>query len=94
MPRPTAVQPLPGFRIQLRYDDGVEGVVDLFDLAGRGVFEAWNDSALFESVRLSPQGAIQWGSTIEVCPDAMYLRLTGKSAADVFPALRSAGVGA
>jgi hypothetical protein len=94
MPRPTAVQPLPGFRIQLRYDDGVEGVVDLSDLAGRGVFEAWNDSAFFESVRLSPHGAIQWGSNIDLCPDAMYLRLTGKSAADVFPALRSAHVDA
>ena len=79
MVRPTSVQALPGFRIWLRYNDGVEGKVDLSDLAGRGVFAAWNDVAFFESVRLGPHGAIEWSPDIDICPDSMYLRLTGKS---------------
>ena len=43
----------------------------------------------FHSVRLAAHGAIAWGSDIDLCPDAMYLRLTGKSPEDIFPSLRS-----
>ena len=89
MARPTEVKALTGFRIWLRYDDGTEGVVDLSDLAGRGVFAAWDDAAFFGSVRLGSHGAIQWGADIDVCPDAMYMRLTGKPAEEMFPVLRS-----
>lgn len=89
MARPIEVKALPKFRIWLRYDDGVEGEVDLSDLAGRGVFKAWNDTAFFDSVRLASHGAIEWGGDIDICPDAMYLRLTGKSPEQVFPSLRS-----
>ena len=89
MAQPIEVKALPNFRIWLRYDDGTEGAVDLSNLAGRGVFEAWNDAAFFASVRLGSHGAIEWGSDIDICPDAMYLRLTGKSPEDLFPSLRS-----
>jgi hypothetical protein len=34
-------------------------------------------------------GAIEWGTDIDICPDAMYLRLTGKTPEELFPALRS-----
>jgi hypothetical protein len=88
MPKPVAVIASPGFQLWLRYDDGCEGSIDLSDLAGRGVFRAWDDPGVFESVRLGSHGAIEWGSEIDLCPDAMYMRLTGKSPADVFPAIR------
>ena len=89
IPRPVEVKPLENFQIWLRYDDGTEGEVDLSDVAGRGVFEAWNDRTFFEAVRIGSHGAIEWGTDIDICPDAMYLRLTGKSPEEVFPALRS-----
>ena len=87
--RPVDVKARKNFRIWLQYDDGTEGEVDLSDVAGRGVFAAWNDPAFFNSVRLGSHGAIEWGENLDICPDAMYLRLTGKSAEDVFPALKS-----
>ena len=90
MAQPVEVKALPNFRIWLRYDDGTQGEVDLSDLAGRGVFKAWNDFAVFDSVRLGSHGAIEWGPDIDICPDAMYLRLTGKSAEEIFPGLKSA----
>lgn len=88
MTRPIQVKALPNFHIWLRYDDGTEGEVDLSDLAGRGVFKAWDDLAFFNSVQLGAHGAIEWGTMIDICPDAMYLQLTGKSPEDVFPSLR------
>ena len=94
MPRPVQIKALPNHHLWLRYDDGVEGEVDLSDLAGRGVFEAWEDSAFFASVRLGPHGEIQWGDAIDICPDASYLRLTGKDPEDLFPRLRQAEVDA
>ncbi|OFW05399.1 MAG: hypothetical protein A3H96_07715 [Acidobacteria bacterium RIFCSPLOWO2_02_FULL_67_36] len=89
MPKPIAVKPLADFRIWLRYDDGVEGEVDLSDLVGRGVFQAWDDSDVFAAVRLGSHGAVEWGSEIDLCPDALYLRLTGKAPEDLFPTLKS-----
>ena len=89
MVRPTEVKALANFRIWLRYDDGTEGEVDLSDLAGRGVFKSWSDPAFFNAVRLASHGAIAWGSDIDLCPDAMYLRLTGQSPEDLFPRLKS-----
>jgi len=53
MTRPIKVKALPNFHIWLRYDDGTEGKVDLSDLAGRGVFKAWDD---FGILQLGPVG--------------------------------------
>ena len=88
MVRPTDVEPRDGYRIWLRYQDGTMGEIDLSHLVGRGVFEAWNESACFEAVRLAPAGGIAWGDEIELCPDALYLQLTGKSVEDVMTTAR------
>lgn len=90
MPKPTDVKALPNFRIWLRYDNGVAGEVDLADIAGRGVLGAWNDRAFFEQVRVGSGGAIEWGNGLDLCPDAMYLRLTGQSPEELFPQLKPA----
>jgi hypothetical protein len=85
------VRPLPAHKLFLRYDDGVEGEVDLSDLVGRGVFARLDEPGEFEKVTIGPSGEIQWNGEIDLCPDAMYLRITGKSPADVFSALRERG---
>ena len=79
------VRVLPGYRLWIRYRDGVEGEVDLSDLAGRGVFAAWNERRFFEDVRIDESGALAWGNHLDLCPDALYLRLTGKTPEEVFP---------
>ena len=52
MIRPIAVETRGGYRIWLRYSDGVAGEIDLSHLTGRGVFAAWDDRRFFEAVRL------------------------------------------
>ncbi len=94
MPTPLEVKALSGYRIWLRYDDGAEGEVDLSDLAGHGVCSGWSDPAVFNAVHLAGHGAIEWSPDLDLCPDAMYLRLTGKSVDEVFPAMRLAAVDA
>lgn len=89
MPKPIDVRALQPYRIWLRYDDGVQGEVDLSDFAGRGVFAAWQDPAAFSRVRLGSHGAIEWSPDLDLCPDAMYLRLTGKAVEEAFPAFAS-----
>jgi len=86
------VRVLEGYRLWLRYTDGVEGEVDLSDLAGRGVFEAWKDRRLFEDVRIDDSGALVWGNQLDLCSDALYLRLTGKTSEELFPNSRATEV--
>lgn len=85
MVRPLMVEARPGFRIWLRYSDGAEGEVDLSYLAGRGVFRAWRERSFFECVRVTEYDAIAWGEEIELCPDALYLRITGKDVSEIMP---------
>ncbi len=85
--RPTEVVALEGYRIWIRFSDGSAGEIDLADLAGRGALVAWNDPECFKNVRLGPAGAVAWGADIELCPDALYMELTGKSLEEVFPAM-------
>ena len=85
MVRPTAVEPRDGYRIWLRYSDGAAGEVDLSHLAGCGVFEAWTDPACFKAVRITEYDAVAWSEELELCPDALYMQLTGKSLAEVMP---------
>ena len=56
MCKTVAVKALSDFRLWLRYSDGVEGEIDLSDLAGKGVFRVWDDLKVFEQVRLGEHG--------------------------------------
>lgn len=94
MKKAVQAKPLDDYRLWLKYEDGVEGEVDLSDLAGRGVFQAWSNPNVFRAVRVDESGAPAWPGEIDLCPDALYLRLTGKAAQDTFPGLRNALVDA
>ena len=89
MKKAVEVRPFSGYRIWLRYADGVEGEVDLSNLAGRGLFKAWIDRTVFESVHVDRSGAVTWNEDIDLCPDALYLRLTGKAVEELFPKLKT-----
>jgi hypothetical protein len=88
MRRVTRVEVLEGYRLDLTFDDGARGAVDLSHLAGKGVFAAWLDREAFEAVRIGPSGELAWGDEVDLCPDALYLQVTGKNVEDAFPALR------
>jgi hypothetical protein len=88
MRKVTAVKVLEGFRLELTFDDGIHGTVDVSDLAGKGVFGLWSDRIAFEKVEIGSSGELAWGDKIDLCPDSLYLKVTNKRPQDLFPALR------
>ena len=88
MPKPVAVTALPKYKLRVEYADGVSGEVDLSHLVGKGVFAAWNDPTAFEAVGIGDSGQLAWSDEIDLCSDAIYLEITGKSAEDLFPSLK------
>lgn len=72
----TQVKVLDGFRLELVFGDGTRGSVDLSHLAGKGVFDLWMDRSAFEDVRIGSAGELVWGDQIDLCPDALYLKVS------------------
>jgi hypothetical protein len=87
-------EPLSGYRLRLRYADGVTGVVDVAHLVGKGVFKLWNDPEAFGRVSIGTGGELCWSDEVDLCADALYLEITAKSPDEVFPSLRKVSVDA
>ena len=92
MYRITHVEVLQNYSLALVFDDGTSGTVNLSDLAGRGVFALWDDYEAFRKVRIGESGELVWGDQIDLCPDSLYLKATGKAPEEVFSGLRHESV--
>lgn len=74
------VQPLEGYCLRLRFEDGVEGVVNVAELVPlTGVFAALRDRSQFVAVRVHPElGTVYWPGGADLDPDVLYARVTGE----------------
>ena len=78
MIKPVAVKALDGFRIWVKFSDGVEGEADLSHLRQMGgVFESWDDRSIFENARISDSGNYVWIGELDLCPDPLYEEIAG-----------------
>jgi hypothetical protein len=77
----VAAKARPGYKLWVRFKDGVEGEADLSDIAGRGVFARWNDDpAEFAAVRIDPtSGAPTWPGGLDVAPDRLYAEIVDEA---------------
>ena len=89
MIRPTAVQARDNYRIWIEFEDGEQGEIDLSHLAGQGVFKAWLEPEFFQDVRIVGNDTILWGNDIDLCPDELYMDLTGKTVDQIWKRSRS-----
>jgi hypothetical protein len=80
--------PLDGYKIWLKFDDGITGEVDLSHLAGKGVFAFWNKDENFKKVSIENGRSLAWPDEIDLDADSLYMKLTGKKPEDLFPALK------
>ena len=80
----VAAEPLAGYRLRLRFDDGVEGIVDIrarvpFD----GVFTLLRDPDYFCRVKVDPElGTVVWPNGADLDPTVLYRAVTGKPLPD------------
>jgi len=84
----TDVKILSNYKIWLKYSDGTEGTVNLSHLVGKGVFSLWNNYEEFKKVSIGSSGELLWGKEVDLCPDSLYLQITGKKPQDLFPNIK------
>jgi Protein of unknown function (DUF2442) len=80
------VQPTEGYRLRLRFEDGVEGEVDIAEMIRfEGMFAPLNDRQEFLKVCVHPEwGTIGWPNGAGLDPDVLDAKVTGKESS-VFP---------
>jgi len=81
MQRVVSVRALDEYRLDVVFDDGVQGVVSLEDRLFGPVFEPLHDPALFRQVLVDEFGAVCWPNGADLAPDALYERI--RAAAEV-----------
>jgi hypothetical protein len=75
------VRALDGYRVFLRFDDGVQGELDLEPLLSPfdGVFEPLRDLARFREVFVDHEGGtIAWPSNVDLAPEVLYSLVSGR----------------
>ncbi|MCC4115954.1 DUF2442 domain-containing protein [Aromatoleum toluclasticum] len=74
----TAVKVLTPPCLELQFDDGSTGIVDIGSIIGTfdGVFAPLSDDGYFRTVRVAPEfGTIVWPNGADLCPDMLYARV-------------------
>ena len=76
MPRVTHVQALSGYRLHVKFDDGVTGEIEMADRLFGPAFEPLHDIDELNKVFVDEFGAIAWPCGVDLAPDAIHRRLT------------------
>ena len=74
------VRPLGGHRVFIKFEDGVQGEVNLAEIIRfEGVFAPLSDPARFAEVRVHPElGTLCWPDGADLDPDVLYSKISGK----------------
>lgn len=70
---------LSGCRLQLLFEDGVNGIVDLGIWNQKAPFKFWEKENFFSSFKITTNKKIEWNGEIDMDPDAFYLKLVNKT---------------
>lgn len=81
------VEPRGDFTLWVRFEDGLEGEVDLSAFVGQGVFQRWADNPEeFSRAEVDPEsGTVVWPGGLDIAPDRLYqdvARSTDKTATE------------
>ena len=70
------VRPLADFRLEVKFADGTQGLVDMARLLARdcGVFEPLREVSLFNQVFVD-DGVVTWPGGLDLAPDTMHQEL-------------------
>ena len=81
----VSVEATGDYRLRLRFDDGVEGEVDVAAMVPfEGVFASLRDPKVFDAVMVDPVlGTICWPNGADLDPDVLYAVVTGQPIPDL-----------
>lgn len=73
----TTVRPLDDFRLDVKFADGAQGIVDMARFLARecGVFKGLRELSLFNQVYVD-DGAVTWPGNLDLAPDRMHEELS------------------
>jgi hypothetical protein len=68
-----------GYQIEITFQDGGRGIVDLFEYVGKGeVYQNFQDLEYFKNFRVE-FGTLTWGNgETDIAPETLYSKATGK----------------
>jgi hypothetical protein len=79
--RIESAQPLPGHRLKVRFNDGLEGVYPVEPERRGGVFLKLLEPTIFKAVSINRDfGCVEWPGGVDLCPDTMHQEMTGTEA--------------
>jgi hypothetical protein len=65
--------PLEGYRLKVRFNDGVEGTYSVEPERRGGVFRKLQEPSVFNAVRVNPDfGCVEWPGGVDICPTSMH----------------------
>jgi len=69
----SAIRPLDGYRVAVKFSDGYEGEVDLAPLleCGGDIFQPWLDVELFRRVKVNECGVPEWTEDLDLSPGSL-----------------------
>jgi len=79
----SSVQGLNDYMIQVEFEDGVKGKINLSDLVASGIFAELKDLNRFAQV-YSTGYSIAWTKDLEIDAATVYSELTGKDPSNYF----------
>ncbi len=71
------VEPREGYRLFIRFADGLSGEADVSHLVGKGVFKAWKKPGFFEKAYVDAEmRTVCWPGELDLAPDALHEKIT------------------
>ena len=78
----TSVRPAKGYKVDVVFDDGVSGIINLKEFVTQGIFSDLKDEHLFNKVYTNGY-SIAWSDELEIDALTVYAEVSGKKPEDM-----------
>ncbi len=72
MRRIIEVKVLEGYRVWLRFDDGIQGEVDFSGKPHTGVYANWDDYDYFRRAQIDRDGQLLWDDQVDFSAESLW----------------------
>ena len=81
----VAVKAIDKYKLNVQFDDGIEGTYDVSHLAGKGIFKSWDIDDNFFKVGIHEEsGAISWPGELDLDSLNIYCIIKGVTPENIF----------